>query len=60
VFDAGFARQCRKTLALRLLPFDARLPRILHAEDAPCAGQSTAQRCLVIEVALYDLDAIAR
>src|SRR5882762_9374042 len=26
VFDAGLARQCRKTLALRLFPLDARLP----------------------------------
>src|SRR6476620_4233609 len=60
VFDAGLARQCRKTLALRLFPLDARLPRGLHAEDAPRAGQRTAQRRLVIEIALNDVDAVAR
>src|SRR5437868_15518993 len=60
VFDAGFPRQRRKTLALRLFPLDARLPRVLHAEDAPGAGQRTAQRRLVIEIALDDVDAMAR
>src|SRR6202030_2567394 len=47
-------------LALRLFPLDARLPRILHAEDAPRAGQRTAQRRLVIEIALDDVDAVSR
>jgi len=42
---------------LRLFPLDTRLPRILHAEDAPRAGQRTAQRRLVIEIALDDVDA---
>src|SRR5271167_769207 len=60
VFDAGLARQRRKTLALRLFPLDASLPRVLHAEDAPRSGQRTAQRRLVIEIALNDVDAIAR
>src|SRR5882724_4634011 len=60
VFDAAFPRQRRKTLALRLFPLDARLPRVLHAEDAPRAGQRTAQRRLVIEIALDDVDAVAR
>src|SRR5260221_3764449 len=60
VFDAGLARQCRKALALRLFPLDARLPRVLHAEDAPRAGQRKAQRRLVIEIALDDVDALAR
>ena len=60
MFDAGLARQRRKTLALRLFPLDARLPRVLHAEDAPRAGQRTAQRRLVIEIALDDVDALAR
>src|SRR5256885_1202387 len=60
VFDAGFARQPRKTLALLLFPLDARLRRVLHAEDAPRAGQRTAQRRLVIEIALDDVDAVAR
>src|SRR5580700_10042199 len=60
VFDAGLASQRRKTLALRLFPLDARLSRVLHAEDAPCAGQRTAQRRLVIEIALDDVDAMAR
>src|SRR5438132_8769143 len=60
VFDAGLARQCRKTLALRLFTLDARLPGVLHAEDAPRAGQRTAQRYLVIEIALDDVDAKAR
>src|SRR5207237_9498824 len=60
VFDAGLARQCRKTLALRLFPLDARLPRVLQAEDAPRAGQRTAQRRLVIEIALEDVAGIAR
>ena len=60
VFDAGLARQRRKTLALRLFPLDARLPRVLHAEDAPRAGQRIAQRRLVIEIALDDVDAVAR
>src|SRR6266849_6453887 len=60
VFDAGLARQRRKTLALRLFPLDARLRRVLHAEDAPRAGQRTAQRRLVIKIALDDADAVAR
>src|SRR5579862_7412761 len=60
VFDAGFARQRRKTLALRLFPLDSRLSRVLHAEDTPRAGQRTAQRGLVIEIALDDVDALAR
>src|SRR5216117_3539464 len=59
VFDAGLARQRRKTLALRLLPLDARLPRVLDAEDAPRTGQRTAQRRLVIQIALDDVDALA-
>src|SRR5437868_11136332 len=59
VFDAGLARQRRKTLALRLFPLDARLPRVLHAEDAPRADERTAQRRLVIEIALDDFDAVA-
>src|ERR1700681_3423989 len=59
VFDTGFARQRRKTLALRLFPLDARLPRVLHAEDAPRAAQRTTQRRLVIEIALDALDALA-
>src|SRR5207245_3770487 len=49
-----------KTLALRLFPLDARLPRVLHAEDAPGAGQRTAQRRRIIEIALGDVDAVAR
>src|SRR5437870_5548152 len=60
VFDAGLARQRRKTLALRLFPVWARLSRVLYAEDAPRAGQRTAQRRLVIEIALDDVDALAR
>src|ERR1700719_1110632 len=60
VFDAGLARQRRKTLALRFFPLDARLQRILHAEDAPRTRQRTAQRRLVIEIALDDVDAVAR
>src|SRR5436190_10586093 len=60
VFDAGLARQRRETLALRLLPLDARLRRGLYAEDAPRAGQRTAQRRLVVEIALDDVDAVAR
>src|ERR1700693_4929388 len=60
MFDASLARQYRKTLALRLFPLDARLPRVLHAEDAPRAGQRTAQRRLIIEIALDDVDAVAR
>src|SRR5438874_3978988 len=58
-FDPGLARQGRKTLALRHFPLDARLQRVLHAEDAPRAGQRTAQRRLVIEIALDDVDAVA-
>ena len=60
MFNAGFARQRRKTLALRLFPLDAGLSRVLHTEDAPRAGQRTAQRRLVIEIALDDVDALAR
>src|SRR5450755_3341699 len=60
VFDAGLARQRRKTLALRLFPLDARLQRVLHAEEAPRSGQRTAQRRLVIEIALDDVDTVAR
>src|SRR6516225_2902312 len=59
VFDAGLARQFRKTLALRLFPLDARLSRVLHAEDAPSADQRAAQRRLLIEIALDDIDALA-
>src|SRR4029453_3925252 len=59
---AGLARQRGQTLALRLFPLDARLPRVLHAEDAPRAGQRSAQRRLVIEIAFddVDVDAVAR
>src|SRR5260370_13300335 len=60
VFDAGFARQRCETLSLRLFPRDARLPRVLHAEDAPGPSQRTAKRRLVIEIALDDFDALAR
>jgi hypothetical protein len=60
VFDAGLARQRRETLALGLFSLDARFPRVLHAEDAPRAGQRMAQRRLVIEIALHDVDALAR
>src|SRR6267154_2313921 len=60
VFDAGLARKRRKTLALRFFPLDARLQRVLHAEDSPRAVQRTAQRCLVIEIALDDVDAETR
>src|SRR6059036_2369720 len=60
MFDAGLARQRRKTLALRLFSLDTRLPRVLHAEGAPRAGQRTAQRRLVIEIPLDDVDALAR
>src|SRR5262249_23480075 len=60
VLDAGLARQRRKTLALRLFPLHARLPRVLYAEDAPRAGQRTAKSRLVIEIALDDVDALAR
>src|SRR5258707_11029397 len=60
VFDAGLARQRRKALALSLFPLDARLRRVLHSEDAPRAGQRKAQRRLVIEIALDDVDALAR
>src|SRR5215813_7578555 len=60
VFDTGLAGQRRKTLSLRLFPLDARLPRVLHAEDAPRAGQRTAQRYLVVEIALNDVDAVTR
>src|SRR6202521_4762302 len=35
VFDAGLARRRRKTLALRLFPLGARLPRALHAVRLP-------------------------
>src|SRR5437879_13705420 len=56
VFHAGLARQRRKTLALRLFPLDACLPRVLHAEDAPRAGQRTAQRRLVVQIALHESD----
>ena len=45
---------------MRLFPLDARLQRVLHAEDAPRAGQCMAQRRLVIEIALDDVDALAR
>src|SRR2546427_12744382 len=60
VFDAALPRQRRKTLALRLFPLDAGLTRVLHAEDAPRAGQRTAQRRLGIQLALADADALPR
>ncbi len=60
MFDAGLACQRRKTLPLHLFPLNARLQGVLHAEDAPRAGQRTAQRTLVIEIALDDVDAVAR
>src|SRR5690242_6854835 len=60
VFDAGLACERRKTFALRLFPLDARLSRVLHAEDAPSASQCTAQRRLVVEIALDDVYALAR
>ena len=60
VFDTGLACQRRQTLALRFFPLDTCLPRVLHAEDAPRAGQRSAQCRLVIEIALDDVDAVAR
>jgi hypothetical protein len=60
VFDASLARQHRKTLALRFFPRGTRLRDVLHAEDAPRAGQCTKQRSLVIEIAPDDVDALAR
>src|ERR1700680_1228879 len=60
VFDAGIARQRRKTLSLRLFALDARLTGVLHAKDAPGACQRTAQSRLVIQIALDDLDALVR
>src|SRR5438874_11767940 len=60
VFNADLARQRRKTLALRLFPLDARLPRVLYAKDAPRAGRRTAQRRLVVEIALDNVHAVAR
>src|SRR4029450_12049758 len=59
MFDAGLARQRRQTVALRLFPLDARLRRVLYAEDAPCAGQRTAQPRLVLEIAPDDVGAVA-
>src|SRR6266403_1097391 len=59
MFDTGLARQRRQTLALFFFSLDARLRRVLYAEDAPRAGQRTAQRRLVIEIALDDVDALA-
>jgi len=59
VFGARLARQRRKTLALRLFAFDTSLQSILHTEDAPRAGQRTAQSRLVIEIALDHVDAVA-
>src|SRR3989441_6965163 len=60
VFHTDLARQRRQTFALRFFPLDTGLPRVLHAEDAPRAGQCSAQSRLVIEIALDDVDAIAR
>src|SRR5258708_1995402 len=57
---AGPERAAPTSLPRRLSPPDARLPRVLHAEDAPRTGQRTAQRRLVIEIALDDVDAMAR
>jgi hypothetical protein len=60
VFDAGFARQRGKMLALRLFPLDARFTRVLNAEDAPGTGQRASQRRLVIQIALDAVDALSR
>src|SRR5260370_7835240 len=59
MFDAGFARQRRKALALRLFPLDARLSRVLHAEDAPDAGQRTAQPRFVVKTPLHNVAPLA-
>jgi len=40
------------------LPRRRRLQGVLHAEDAPHAGQRRAQRRLVIEITLDDVDAL--
>src|SRR5579862_2305920 len=58
VFDAGLTRECCQALALRLFPLDARFARVLHGEDTPRAGQRTAQRRLVIQIALDDIDSL--
>ena len=55
----GLARHRRQTLTLLLFPLDTCLQRSLHAEDAPRTGQRSAQRRLVIEIALDDVDAAA-
>src|SRR5947209_17870231 len=60
VFDAGLARQRRKTLALRLFPLDTRLLRVLHADAPPSAGQPPAQRRPVLRSALDHADALPR
>src|SRR5580658_810654 len=60
VFNAGIARQRRKALSLRLFALDARPPGVLHAEDAPRAGQRTAQSHPVIQIAFDDLNALVR
>src|SRR5258706_4274873 len=49
-----------KPMPTHISPLYARLRRVLHAEDAPRAGQRTAQRRFVIEVALDDVDALFR
>src|SRR5579871_6176730 len=60
VFDADVTREYCKALALSLFPLDARFARVLHGEDTPRAGQRTAQRRLVIQIALDDIDPLIR
>jgi hypothetical protein len=49
----------RFTELVRAAPFRNRQD-VRNAEDLPSAGQRTAQRRLVIEIALDDVDALAR
>src|SRR5258708_34689467 len=60
MLNAGLAGQHRKTFALRLFPLSASLSCVLNGKDAPDASQRRAQRRLVIEIALDDIDVLTR
>jgi hypothetical protein len=60
MLHAGLASEFRQALALFLLAFDAGFPGVLDAEDAPGVGEGAPQGGFVIEIALHDLDALAR
>jgi hypothetical protein len=57
VLDARFLRELREALALLLLFFHPRFPRVLEGEGSPRAGERSLDRRRIVEVSLHDFRA---